>query len=83
MLVAELYILKGKTDQGRPLLARALAIYANATSLDAYPRSLQAKALDLAGRFDEARVKAEGLRAQGYGRADSLRLCKKLGVRAA
>ena len=82
VLLAELYILKGKPDQGRPLLARALAIFDKATSLDTYPRSLQAKALDLAGRSDEARVKAEALSAQGYGRGDFLRLCKKLGVPA-
>ena len=32
--------------------------------MDSYPRSLQAKALDLAGRSNEARFKAEALRSE-------------------
>ena len=80
VLLAELYQ-KSKPDQATPLLARALGIYDKTPPKDAYPRSLHARALDLAGRSDEARVKAEALRTLDFGRRDFLQLCKKLGVK--
>ena len=81
VLLAQLDLQKGKPDQAGPLLARALAIYDKTPPKDAYPRSLHARALDLAGRSDEARAKAEELRATGFGRKDFLQLCKKLGIK--
>ena len=81
VLLAELYQRQGRSDQAGPLLTRALAIYEKPASLEAYPRSVQVKALDLAGRTEEARTKAEALRALGFGRGDFLQLCKKLGMK--
>jgi hypothetical protein len=49
--------------------------------MDADPRSLHARALDLAGRPAEARARAEALRALGFGRRDFLQLCERLGVK--
>lgn len=83
VLLAELRFAQRKPDEARPLLARALEIYDKAKSMSAYPRSLHARALDLAGRSAEAKAKAEGLRALGFGRRDFLLLCEALGVKTA
>ena len=82
VLLAELRIAQHRLDDSGQLLARALDIYGRAKSLNAYPRSLQAKGLYLAGRSAEAKFKAEELRATGFGRRDFLRLCDALGVTA-
>ncbi len=82
VLLADLNLRNHKPDQAAPLFARALRIYDKTPPKDAYPRSLYVKALDLAGRSDEARIKAEQLRALGFGRRDFLELCRKLGVGA-
>jgi tetratricopeptide (TPR) repeat protein len=81
VLLAELDLQKSKPDQASPLLARALKIYDKAPAMDAYPRSLDAKALDLAGHSAEARVTAEALLGRGFRRKDFLQLCKKLGIK--
>ena len=81
VILGDLYLTTNKPGQARPLLARALLIYEKTPPLDTYPRFLHAFALDLAGRSDEARVKAEALRAQGFKRKEFLRLCEKLGVK--
>jgi len=81
VLLVELSVQMGKPDQASPLLARALSIYDRAPVIDAYQRSVYAKALDLAGRSVEARAKAEALLGQGFGRNDFRQLCEKLGVK--
>ena len=64
-----------------PLLTRALAIYGKGgASMNAYPRSMYAKALFLSGRTDAAASEARALRSLGFGRSDFVRLCRTLRI---
>jgi serine/threonine protein kinase/Tfp pilus assembly protein PilF len=79
-LLADLAITAQRTDVARPLLGRALAIYDKGSSMNAYPRSMYARALYLSGRIDEARAEARALRTLGFGRRHFVELCRALGI---
>ena len=79
-LLAELEIAQQRPGVARPLLARALAIYGKGSSMNAYPRSMYARALHLSGRTDDARAEARALRTLGFGRRHFVELCRTLGI---
>jgi eukaryotic-like serine/threonine-protein kinase len=83
VILADVYRRANKLSDSNAQLVRALSTYAKEGSMDAYPRSLQARALELYGRTDEARQKATALTSDGYGRKDFRLLCERLGVRPA
>jgi hypothetical protein len=80
VLLADLYQREGKPDEAGPLLVRSLRIYDKSPSKATSQRFSYVRALALAGRTAEARVKANELLGEGYRKKEFLKLCEKLGV---
>ncbi|MFI5165652.1 MAG: tetratricopeptide repeat protein [Thermoanaerobaculales bacterium] len=81
VVLAELYQREGKLSEVGPLLERALRIYDTTPPIKSYDRYIQVRALAVAAKNSEARVRANELLAQGYRRRGFLDLCEKLGLK--